>query len=102
MAYGLALSLAASMPARVRAKAIGLAMGAFALSGIVLPVALGTWIATAAPDAAFWRIGIVVLVVGALCLASLAGAAANDKTRRPRSLRPDRSPWIARHSSRLS
>ncbi len=79
MAYGLALSLAASMPAQVRAKAIGLAMGAFALSGIVLPVALGTWIATTAPDAAFWRIGIVVLVVGALCLASLAGAAANTK-----------------------
>lgn len=79
MAYGLALSLAASLSSNIRSVAIGLAMGAFALSGIVLPVALGNWIATIAPDTAFLRIGIAVVAVGALCVLLLAGRGAGVK-----------------------
>ena len=72
IAYGLALSLAASLPARIRAPSIGLALGAFALSGITLPMVLGNWIAETDPGAAFFRIGIVMLIVGGLCAAVLA------------------------------
>jgi len=72
LAYGFALSLAASLPARIRAVSIGLALGAFALSGIVLPVVLGNWISATAPSEAFLRIGFATLVVGALCVMALA------------------------------
>lgn len=71
MAYGLALSLAASLPAKIRAPGIGLALGAFALSGIVLPIVLGGWINITSPDTAFMRIGLVTLAVGALCALTL-------------------------------
>lgn len=71
LAYGLALSLAAGLPARVRAVAIGLAMGAFALSGILLPLVLGGWIAASDPGAAFLRIGVAALGVGLACLLAL-------------------------------
>ena len=84
LAYGFALSLAASLPARIRAPSIGLALGAFALSGIVLPVVLGNWISMTAPSTAFLGIGIATLVVGALCATALAGVAGiareSDKT----------------------
>lgn len=75
LAYGFALSLAASLPARIRAVSIGLALGAFALSGITLPVVLGHWISATVPSVAFLRIGIATLVVGALCVAALAAVA---------------------------
>lgn len=71
IAYGFALSLAASLPARIRARGIGVAMGAFALSGILLPIILGSWISATAPHVAFLRIGLVVLAVGALCVLAL-------------------------------
>jgi len=75
LAYGFALSLAASLPSKIRAVSIGLALGAFALSGIVLPVALGDWIATTAPSAAFLRVGFATLIVGAMCTMALAAGA---------------------------
>ena len=75
LAYGFALSLAAALPARIRALSIGLSLGAFALSGILLPVVLGNWISTTAPSTAFLRIGIATLVVGAICITALVGAA---------------------------
>jgi hypothetical protein len=50
-------------------------LGAFALSGIVLPIVLGNWISTTAPGAAFMRIGIATLFVGVLCSSALVGAA---------------------------
>ena len=89
LAYGFALSLAASLPAGIRALSIGLSLGAFALSGIVLPVILGNWISTTAPGTAFLRIGIATLVVGALCTTALLGAAGvvrdSEKTALPPS-----------------
>ena len=89
LAYGFALSLASSLPASVRALSIGLSLGAFALSGIVLPIVLGNWISTTAPDTAFLRIGIATLFVGALCSLALIGAASlfrnTDKKALPRS-----------------
>ena len=75
LAYGFALSLASSLPAGIRALSIGLSLGAFALSGIVLPIVLGNWISTTAPGAAFMRIGIATLFVGVLCSSALVGAA---------------------------
>lgn len=91
LAYGFALSLAASLPARIRALSIGLSLGAFALSGILLPVVLGNWISTIAPNTAFLRIGIATLVVGALCITALVTATGvardSDQTALP-SLRP--------------
>jgi OFA family oxalate/formate antiporter-like MFS transporter len=71
IAYGFALSLAASLPARIRARGIGVAMGAFALSGILLPIILGNWISVTAPHVAFLRIGLFVLAVGVLCVLAL-------------------------------
>jgi hypothetical protein len=89
LAYGFALSLAASLPAGIRAPSIGLSLGAFALSGIVLPVVLSNWISTTAPGIAFLRIGIATLVVGVLCSLALLGAAGvvrdSDKTVLPLS-----------------
>ncbi len=75
LAYGFALSLASSLPAGIRALSIGLSLGAFALSGIVLPVVLGNWISTTTPGAAFMRIGIATLFVGVLCSSAVVGAA---------------------------
>lgn len=74
LAYGFALSLAASLPDRFRAVAIGLAMGAFALSGIVLPFFLGDWIAATEPAIAFLRIGTFAVGVGFLCIMVLLAA----------------------------
>ena len=74
LAYGFALSLAASLPDRFRALAIGLAMGAFALSGIVLPFFLGDWIAATEPAIAFLRIGAFAVGVGFLCIVVLLAA----------------------------
>ena len=89
LAYGFALSLASSLPAGVRALSIGLSFGAFALSGIVLPIVLGNWISKTSPGAAFLWIGIATLFVGVLCLLALIGAAGvfrdSDKTAPPRS-----------------
>ena len=89
LAYGLALSLASSLPAGIRALSIGLSLGAFALSGIVLPVVLGNWISTTAPGTAFLWIGIATLIVGVLCSLVLKGAAGvfhySDTTALPRS-----------------
>ncbi len=76
LAYGFALSLAASLPDRFRALAIGLAMGAFALSGIVLPFFLGDWIAATEPAIAFLRIGAFAVGVGFLCVMALLAAGA--------------------------
>ena len=75
LAYGSALSLAASLPAGIRALSIGLSLGAFALSGIVLPIVLANWISTTAPGTAFLRIGLATLVVGVLCSLALVRAA---------------------------
>ena len=71
LAYGFALHIVASLPSRIRAMSIGLAMGSFALSGIMLPLFLDDWIAITDSDAAFLRIGLVVLVVGLLCVGIL-------------------------------
>ena len=89
LAYGFALSLAASLPDRIRAVSIGLALGAFALSGIVLPVILGNWISATAPSAAFLRIGIAALAVGTLCVMALAAVSgANRKCEETPQSRP--------------
>ena len=85
-AYAFALSLAAALPAHVRAVAIGVAMGAFALSGILLPVTLGGWIASAAPGSAFVRIGIVVLVVGLLCVLAVLASGASRRDHEAQTL----------------
>ena len=89
LAYGFALSLASSLPAGVRALSIGLSLGAFALSGIVLPIVLGNWISTTAPSTGFLRIGIATLFIGVLCSLALIGAAGvfrnSNKTALPRS-----------------
>lgn len=77
LAYGLALSLAVSFPAATRAKGIGLTMAAFALSGIVLPLILGNWIASVDPDRAFLVIGLWALLPGALCVLLLRKAGSN-------------------------
>lgn len=69
LGYGLALSVAAGLSDRRRALGIGLALGAFALSGIVLPFLLGSWIATVPVTSAFTAIGCAVLAAGLLCLA---------------------------------
>lgn len=76
LAYGFALSLAASLPDRFRALAIGLAMGAFALSGILLPFFLGDWIAATEPSIAFLRIGTFAVGVGFICVVALLASSA--------------------------
>jgi cadmium resistance protein CadD (predicted permease) len=90
LAYGSALSLAASLPAGIRAMSIGLSLGAFALSGIVLPIVLANWISTTAPGTAFLRIGLATLVVGVLCSLALVRAAVivrdSDNTALPLSV----------------
>ena len=48
--YGLALSLSASVTGTRRGLAIGVAVAAFALSGILLPQAMGSLVAAAAPQ----------------------------------------------------
>lgn len=83
LAYGLALSLAAALPDRIRAPGIGLALGAFALSGMILPLVLGNWIEQADPSAAFFRIGIAMLLVGACCAAVLAAQGAQSGAHAP-------------------
>lgn len=75
LAYGLALALASEVPAALRARAIGLALAAFALSGILLPLMLGGWIAATDPSPAFLRIGLGALLPGLLCLPLLRRAA---------------------------
>lgn len=75
LAYGFALSLAAALQARIRAFSIGLALGAFALSGILLPVLLGDWILSTVPGESFLRIGNVTLGFGLLCVILLVAAA---------------------------
>lgn len=64
--YGLALSLSSSVEDSRRGVAIGVAMAAFALSGIVLPLILGPAISTTAPTHIFGWIGVTMLMVGAL------------------------------------
>lgn len=86
LAYGFALSLASSLPAGIRALSIGLSLGAFALSGIVLPLVLGNWISTTTPGAAFMRIGIATLFVGVLCSSALVGAAGGVRISDKRAL----------------
>jgi MFS family permease len=71
LAYGLALALAAALPDGTRAKAIGLVLSAFAMSGILLPLLLGKWVAATDPAHAFMTIGLWVLLPGLLCLALL-------------------------------
>ncbi len=75
LAYGLALALASGVPAALRARGIGLALAAFALSGILLPVVLGGWIAVTDPARAFLRIGLAALLPGLCCLPLLRVAA---------------------------
>jgi OFA family oxalate/formate antiporter-like MFS transporter len=61
--YGLALYLASSVRDDMRGLAVGVAMAAFATSGIVLPLIFGESISTASPKQCFAAIGIVMLVV---------------------------------------
>jgi len=68
LAYGLALTLAARLPDALRARAIGLVLAAFALSGIVLPLALGDWIAATDPAHAFLVIGLAAILPGLGCV----------------------------------
>ena len=68
LAYGLALTLAARLPDVLRARAIGLVLAAFALSGIVLPLALGDWIAATDPAHAFLVIGLAAILPGLGCV----------------------------------
>lgn len=64
--YGLALSLSASVTGTRRGLAIGVAVAAFALSGILLPQAMGSLVAAAAPQKVFSGIGAAMLVIGAV------------------------------------
>ena len=66
LAYGLALYLTASLEKRLRAISIGIALGAFALSGILLPIILGDWISNTNPDISFVWIGLASLFIGTL------------------------------------
>jgi len=68
LGYGLALTLASRLPDGPRARAIGMVLAAFALSGIVLPLVLGDWIAATSPAFAFRVIGLSTLVPGLACL----------------------------------
>lgn len=68
LGYGLALTLAARLPDGLRARAIGMVLAAFALSGIVLPLVLGNWIAAANPALAFIGIGLAAVLPGLACL----------------------------------
>lgn len=71
LGYGLALLLASRLHDRLRALGIGMVLAAFALSGIVLPLVLGDWIAAADPAFAFKVIGLSSLVPGLACLLTL-------------------------------
>lgn len=73
VAYGCALALASRMPDGMRARAIGVILACFALSGLVLPSMLGDWIASTDPAHAFWLIGMGTLIPGALSLFFLRG-----------------------------
>ncbi|MEQ9260714.1 MAG: hypothetical protein RIG84_16630 [Roseovarius sp.] len=92
LAYGFALSLAAALDARFRAISIGLALGAFALSGILLPILLGDWILSTPPGAAFLSIGWTTLGVGLVCVLALVAAArpapATGETEPPKPTAP--------------
>ncbi|MBL8583148.1 MAG: MFS transporter, partial [Rhizobiaceae bacterium] len=79
LGYGLALALATAVPDRLRALAIGMAMAAFASSGIVLPLLLGPLIRAASPPASFAAIGAGMLLAG-LLVAGLLRRAAKDRS----------------------
>ena len=68
LAYGSALYLTSSLEKKVRAISIGVALGAFALSGILLPIILGNWISITNPNISFFWIGLISLFVGILCV----------------------------------
>jgi MFS family permease len=91
LAYGLALTLASRVPDALRARTIGLVLAAFALSGIVLPLLLGDWIAKTDPAFAFRVIGVATLLPGGACTlllprgrpATMAGPATSPATPAP-------------------
>ncbi len=66
--YGLALYLTSSLDNKMRAISIGIALGAFALSGIMLPIILGEWIANTLPNISFIWIGAVTFFIGIICV----------------------------------
>lgn len=94
--YGLALSLASAVADGRRGLAIGIVMAAFALSGILLPLTIGSLITSMPPTRAFGYIGIAMLLFGALVFVLLrkydgtayvaAPAVASSETWRSRRL----------------
>ena len=66
--YGLALYLTSSLDNKMRAISIGIALGAFALSGIMLPLMLGEWISKTLPNISFIWIGFVTFFIGMICV----------------------------------
>ena len=71
LGYGLALALATGVDDAQRATAVGLVMAAFALSGILLPLLVGRWIAESDPAASFRWIGWACLALGAIIVTGL-------------------------------
>lgn len=72
LGYGLALATVTSLPADRRASALGLTMAAFASSGIIIPVLLGSIVRTIPPATSFSLIGVATLVVGAAVVILIA------------------------------
>ncbi|MGE4248409.1 MAG: MFS transporter [Parvibaculaceae bacterium] len=66
LAYGLALVFATSVSAQARALAIGVTVGAFAISGILMPPLFGNLIAASPPSQVFTSIGIGCIALGIL------------------------------------
>lgn len=69
--YGLALALASSVENSRRGLAIGIVMASFALSGILLPLIVGSLITSTPPSLVFGVIGAAMLVVGLVVYAFL-------------------------------
>jgi len=79
LGYGLALALATAVANGLRAFAVGLAMAAFASSGIFLPMVLGPLIRTTSPPVSFSVIGAGMLMAGLFVIALLLnGTGARD------------------------
>ncbi len=64
LGYGLALALVTRLPTRVRSLGLGLAMAAFAISGVVLSGLFAQPIRETDPTAGFLIIGLAILAAG--------------------------------------
>lgn len=72
LGYGLALATVTAVPDNRRALAVGLTMAAFASSGIILPLLLGSIVRTLPPATSFSLVGCAILAVGVGVVALIA------------------------------